>query len=115
MACDMAMSRTYRTGGEGTGWWGRGGEGGRGGGGARCMSSGFWIIEQRGSPQPDGRREHWCLPMPRRPDLGSSPFVWGRLKVLVALPPPGTWNGEAGSSLGDCWGLNAGRLGAAEP
>lgn len=27
MACDMAMSRTYRTGGEGIGWWGKGGEG----------------------------------------------------------------------------------------
>lgn len=34
MACDMAMSRTHRTGGEGIGWWGKGGEGGEGEAGA---------------------------------------------------------------------------------
>lgn len=81
MAWDMAMSRTCRTGGEGIGWWGKGGEGEAGacppdsGGSGRPRPNHphpFWIVEQRGSPQPDGRREHWCLSMPRRPDLGSS-------------------------------------------
>lgn len=119
MACDMAMSRTYRTGGEGIGWGGKGGEGeagacppdSGGSGGPGPTPPTLSGLPSRGETRSrtDGANigVYQCRGVP----------VWAavRLGTIESAGCLAAVRDREWKSMALCCSLRGGRLGAAEP